>query len=59
MLQEAERELIALLHLHLKNPIMVGKKKVMDVQFYTEVMSDAAAVRASCPCFDSAQACIA
>lgn len=42
--QSAEKELITLLHLHLHNPIMVGKKKVKDVQFYTEVMSDAAAV---------------
>lgn len=45
MYQEAENELISLIHFHLKNPIMVGKKKVLDVQFYTEVMTDTAAVR--------------
>jgi hypothetical protein len=45
--QAAEKEVIVLLHLHLRNPIMVGKKKVKDVQFYTEVMTDAASVRAA------------
>lgn len=30
--------MIALVHFHLVNPIMVGKKKTNDVQFYTEVM---------------------
>jgi nucleosome binding factor SPN SPT16 subunit len=29
--------MITLLHFHLQNPIMVGKKKTQDVQFYTEV----------------------
>ena len=36
--QPAKKEMIALVHFHLKNPIMVGKKKTQDVQFYTEVM---------------------
>jgi hypothetical protein len=45
--QSAEKELITLVHFHLMNPIMVGKKKVKDVQFYTEVMNDTAAVRPS------------
>ena len=36
--QPAENEMIALVHFHLINPIMVGKKKTNDVQFYTEVM---------------------
>ncbi len=30
--------MIALVHFHLVNPIMVGKKKTNDVQLYTEVM---------------------
>lgn len=36
--QPADNEMIALVHFHLVNPIMVGKKKTNDVQFYTEVM---------------------
>eukprot|EP00891_Asterochloris_glomerata_P001119 jgi/Astpho2/1119/Aster-07668 len=36
--QPAENEMICLLHFNLKNPIMVGKKKTQDVQFFTEVM---------------------
>ncbi|ORZ39360.1 FACT complex component Spt16 [Catenaria anguillulae PL171] len=39
--QPCDHELIVILHVHLKNPIMVGKKKTRDVQFYKEV-SDAA-----------------
>ncbi|KAI8915126.1 FACT complex subunit-domain-containing protein [Entophlyctis helioformis] len=38
--QPCDGELIVLLHVHLKNPIMIGKKKTKDVQFYREV-SDA------------------
>lgn len=36
--QEADRETIVCVHFHLKNPIMVGKKKTQDVQFFIEVM---------------------
>ena len=36
--QPAENEMITLVHFHLHDPIMVGKKKTQDVQFYTEVM---------------------
>lgn len=36
-LQPCENELIALVHFHLKNPIIIGKKKTFDVQFYKEV----------------------
>lgn len=36
--QPADNEMIALVHFHLTHPIMVGKKKTNDVQFYTEVM---------------------
>ncbi|CAL5222238.1 g4572 [Coccomyxa viridis] len=31
-------EVACIVHFHLHNPIMVGKKKTQDVQFYTEVM---------------------
>lgn len=41
--QEADRETIVLVHFHLKNDIVVGKKKTRDIQFYVEVMD--AAVR--------------
>ncbi len=34
--QPCENELIVLLHFHLKNPIMIGKKKSYDVQFCRE-----------------------
>ena len=36
--QPSERELITLLHFHLIDPIMVGKKKTRDVQVFAEVM---------------------
>lgn len=36
--QEANRELLVLIHFHLKNDIMVGNKKTKDVQFYVQVM---------------------
>lgn len=53
-MQEAEKELITLVHFSLKNPIMAGKKKTTNVQFYTEVMGDTAAVRrppvSACSC---------
>lgn len=35
--QPSEKELIVLLHIHLKAPIMLGKKKTYDVQFFREV----------------------
>merc|ERR1712038_730050 len=35
--QPCDGEMLILLHFHLKNPIMFGKKKQQDVQFYTEV----------------------
>ncbi|KAJ1970019.1 FACT complex subunit spt16, partial [Dimargaris xerosporica] len=38
--QPCDHELIVLLHMHLKNPVMIGKKKTRDVQFYREA-SDA------------------
>ena len=38
LFQHAENEVICLLHFHLWNPIIVGKKKTKDIQFYSEVM---------------------
>ena len=35
--QPCDGEMIIVLHFHLQNPIIVGKKKQNDVQFYTEV----------------------
>ncbi|AFZ81168.1 transcriptional regulator, putative [Theileria equi strain WA] len=35
--QPCDRELIVLLHFHLKHPIVVGKRKTLDIQFYCEV----------------------
>ena len=35
--QPCDGEMIILLHFHLKNAILFGKKKQLDVQFYTEV----------------------
>jgi len=35
--QPNESELVTIIHVHLKNPIMVGKRKTKDVQFYREV----------------------
>ena len=40
-LQTCENELSAFVHFHLKNPILVGKKKVSDIQFYREIGSQA------------------
>ncbi len=34
--QPSQDELIVLIHCHLKNPIMMGKKKTYDIQFYRE-----------------------
>jgi len=34
--QPCAHELIVLIHVHLKNPVMIGKKKTKDVQFYRE-----------------------
>lgn len=34
--QPSVHELIVIIHVHLKNPIVIGKKKTKDVQFYRE-----------------------
>ncbi|KAJ2794007.1 FACT complex subunit spt16, partial [Coemansia helicoidea] len=38
--QPCDKELLVLVHFHLKNPVMLGKKKTQDIQFYREA-SDA------------------
>ena len=35
--QPCDKEMIMVIHFHLKNGIMVGKKRHIDVQFYIEV----------------------
>lgn len=42
--QPCESEIMVLIHFHLKNPIMIGKKKHSDVQFFTEVIDASQAV---------------
>ena len=42
--QPCEREHIVLLHFHLHHPIMVGKKKRKDIQFYTDVVEASTAL---------------
>lgn len=42
--QPCENEIMVLVHFHLKNPIMIGKKKHVDVQFFTEVVEASQAV---------------
>ena len=36
--QPCQGEIMVIIHFHLKDPIMVGKKKTKDIQFLTEVM---------------------
>ena len=45
--QPAEKEIIVLLHFHLRDPIMIGKKKTKDVQFYVEIMESSYALDAT------------
>lgn len=40
LFQPCDGELIVVLHIHLKNPILIGKKKAKDIQFFREA-SDA------------------
>merc|ERR1712161_117154 len=42
--QPCENEIMVLVHFHLKNAIMVGKKKYLDIQFFTEVVDASQAV---------------
>lgn len=34
--QSSDHELIAIIHFHLKSPVLVGKRKTRDIQFYRE-----------------------
>ncbi|GAA5811471.1 hypothetical protein MFLAVUS_004908 [Mucor flavus] len=34
--QPCDNELLVLIHIHFKNPILIGKKKTKDIQFYRE-----------------------
>lgn len=45
--QPCQSEIMVLIHFHLKNPIMIGKKKHSDVQFFTEVVDASQAVENS------------
>lgn len=42
--QPCESEIMVLIHFHLKNPIMIGKKKQSDIQVFTEVVDASQAV---------------
>jgi len=44
--QPCESDIMVLVHFHLKNPIMIGKKKQHDIQFFTEVVDASQAVDA-------------
>lgn len=44
--QPCEHEIMVLVHFHLKNPIMIGKKKQLNIQFFTEVVDASQAVDA-------------
>jgi len=39
LFQPCENEVMVLIHFHLKNPVLIGKKKTKDVQFFTEVVA--------------------
>lgn len=38
--QEAKNDIIVLIHFHLKQPVMIGKKTYHDIQFFTEVLEE-------------------
>lgn len=42
--QPCEKEIMVLIHFHLKHPIMIGKKKQSDLQVFTEVVDASQAV---------------
>ena len=44
--QPCENEIMVLIHFHLKNPIMIGKKKQTNLQVFTEVIDASQAVDA-------------
>jgi len=44
LFQPCENEVMVLIHFHLKNPVLIGKKKTKDVQFFTEVIDASVAL---------------
>ena len=48
--QRCENEIMALIHFHLKNPIMVGKKHQPDIQYCAEVIDTSLVVDAGRCC---------
>ncbi len=44
--QPCEDEHVVLLHFHLRNPILIGKKKHRDIQFFTELVESSEALEA-------------
>jgi len=44
LFQPCENEVMVLIHFHLKNPVLVGKKKTQGVQFFTEVVDASVAL---------------
>lgn len=36
--QPCDQEMVVLIHVHLKSPVIIGKKKTIDVQFYREAL---------------------
>jgi len=40
--QPCEKEVVVIIHIHLRHPIMVDKKKTQDIQIYREVVDSAA-----------------
>jgi len=42
--QDCKQEIMVLIHFHLKHPIMVGKKKQENIQFFTEVIEASQAI---------------
>jgi len=50
--QPCKKELTVLIHFHLKNPIIVGKKKTVDIQFFTEVVKSSVVIHSKSRMYD-------
>jgi len=44
LFQPCENEVMVLVHFNLRNPLLIGKKKTHDVQFFTEVVDASVAL---------------
>jgi len=44
LFQPCENEVMVLIHFHLKHPVMIGRKKSSDIQFFTEVVDASVAL---------------